>query len=324
MYLLLLFFSNWWYNNCSSGEIMDLIRKIVNITSQIYDLYLELYQMEINGKESSSGYFSSIHQLKGKICEEKSLYSVFNKDRKDYSELFAYAECFGEDIFLRVYSQVLASKHISPMDDFEIGNYQEQSVRDYQLKCFRDADIFLMQFFFMQTYIESAEICSLRDELIHVKYYSSFINPVLGMSLVDMNFQIPSTLYTSFNFLTDLLQIDCTESSKYLLEGCLEAAVEAMARLFRIRDMDYKTMSDNPSDSWMISKRVEVVISECMLRAAICLMDDCQYGMIYHSLEATINSQVKPFNQMSIDSIRSILATRKEDRTHIRTISMKK
>lgn len=303
---------------------MDLIRKIVNITSQIYDLYLELYKMEINGKENTFEYFTLIDKLKKMINEEKSLYLLFDKDKKDYSELFAYAELFGEDIFSRVYGYMLANKQISPMDTIEIGDYQEQSVGDYQLKCLRNADIFLMQFLFIQTYIESSDFASIKNQLIHVKYDSSFIDCALGMCLVDMHFQIPSTLYASFDFLADLLQVEHTDSSKYMLEGCLEAAVEAMARLFRIRDTDYKAMSDFPQDTCMISKRVEVIICECMLRAAICLMDDRQYRMVFSSLEAVIDSQMNPFNQMSVDSIRSILAKRKEDRARIRTISMKK
>lgn len=298
---------------------MELIRKIVYLSYQIYNVYLELYTLEIENKKDNLEYFSLISNLKQMIFEEKRLYQCLGNNQNDYLKLLDFAsDLFGEEVFMRIYGYMLLNNHLILKNGCGIGEEVVLQKDEFNIYNEMNKNIFLMQFSFIQEYIESLAFTSVKNKLIYLKYYNSFIDPYAGSYLVDYNFDVQKTPFVDFNFMLRILNIDFKNSSNVMLEGCLDAIKMSLNKLFRYNDVYYCVLSDDIN----IDCKVNNIIFQCMFRTGICLLDDRQYEMVRDSILLTINLLSNEFNTISSSIINSILDGRSRDRSRVRTISI--
>lgn len=281
---------------------MELIGDVIDIAYDIYMIYLELFGLEVRGNKENSRYMSLIKTLKEKINEEKELYELLAQDRESYDMLFDYVKRKPTQmLYLRMYSYMIFN------DDNAIED-EDNRFRSIYSAC--NIDLFLVYLSFLQDCIDDESLSSVKDGLIYTKYYNSFINLDLEESLIENKFEVCKVNYAKAYFVSNILLMDKNITEEEILDYYRDAIAVALVGLLNIVDLEY----DNED------RMVDVISSECMLRASLSMLSNGQYEVLKEGIYKVINDLSTGENGKSVCIVNSIINGRVKDKSMVKRI----
>ena len=281
---------------------MELIRDVIDIAYDIYMIYLELFGLDVRGNKGNSRYMSLIKTLKEKINEEKELYELLAQDRESYDMLLYYVKRKPTQmLYLRMYSYMIFN------DDNAIED-EDNRFRSIYSAC--NIDLFLVYLSFLQDRIDDESLSSVKDGLIYMKYYNSFINLDLEESLIENKFEACKVNYANSYFVSNILLMDKNITEEEILDYYRDAIAVALVGLLNIVDLEY----DNED------RMVDVISSECMLRASLSMLSNGQYEVLKEGIYKVIDDLSTGENSKSVSIVNSIIDGRVKDKSRAKRI----
>lgn len=279
----------------------------MDLTHDIYLIYLELFRLDLRGNKGNSQYLSLIKSLKDKIDEEKELYELLAQNRDSFNKLLNYVKNKPTQIlFLRMYGYMVFNEE----DDSIREEVDDEDYKFRRLYSACNNDLFLVYLSFFQDYIEDNGYVTIRDGLIYTKYYNSFINPDLEEYLIDKKFEVSKINYARSYFVSSILLMDEQVTLDAILEGYKDAIAVAMASLLNIEDDSY-----NDED-----RMVDIISSQCMLRAGLSMLSNKQYESLKDGIYRVLNELSTGENNISVSIVNSIITDRVKDKIRARRI----
>lgn len=281
-------------------EHMEIIGDVLDLTHDIYLIYLELFRLEVNGCVQSNNYLFLVNTLKDKIDEEKELHEILAKNKNSFNILLNYIKNKSTQLlFLRMYGYMFFNEEINLLDGDD-----DCKFRNFYSNC--NENLFLVYLSFLQDYIENDDYIYIREGLIYTKYYNIFMNIDLERELIDNNFELSEIKY----LMSDILLINDKVSFDDVLEVYKDAIAVSVANLLIINDIDYQ---DN-------DRMVDVISSQCMLRASLSMLTDEQYENVKDGIYTVLNDLSNVDNNISVGIINSIIDDRVKDMIRTRKI----
>ena len=276
---------------------VEIIVDILDLTHNIYSIYLELFDFELKGKKDNDSYLSLVKTLKEKINEEKELYELLAEDKENFKMLFGFVEHNPSKlIYLRMYGYMLFNK-----DNVEVVEDDGYKFRRIYSKCYEN--LFLRYLSFLEDYIEDDSFISVRNGLIYTKYYNIFMN----LELEDYFINNKLDIRKMFN--VDLLPLE-DDIYNEMLECCKDAVASSVMNLLNSTDVDY----DN------LDKMVDIISSRCMLRASLSIVNDEEIDKLRDGINRILNEYTNDNNRKSVDVIRFIISNRVNSKVRVRKI----
>ena len=329
---------------------IELINKIIKVTTTINNIYNQLFNLENHNKENNDQYRKAINNLKIASLVEDDLYERLNLN---YEKIIAIDEYlfsdFNEELlddlenianqnynnrilhriknilfnkFLTDYKTINPNEVIKQMEDCNYKNpskvfdYINNSIVDKIIK----KDILNAYLVFLQEYINKDNQLHknqvFKTYLLNSKYNVIFINKDIEKEMIDSNFNIDEFIYIGSKFIADVLEssINMYEATKNNLAE--EICMTQFANLLKIEDQDYKN----------IQNEITSIISTSLIRAALLLMDDTNITNVNYNFLELIESEEdleeKINNTISQQIIENCFKKNKNDINKVFTLSL--
>lgn len=297
---------------------MDLIKRIVSITKQIYNLYLELYHLEISGCKDSLVYSMTIAQLRKLFVLEKRLYDSAKNNENVYYSLLDYAESVDKTLYLRIYNYLESDQYLGYDGDLIVADQSDHV--NYRLYTAFFSDVSLMQMSFIQEYIDSPDFSYLQSRLLFEKYYQSLLYHNVGAYLLNSSFSVGRELYVGFDYVADMFHLSITDRDTYLVDGCLGEIAKDLSSLSSISDNFCMGIRSTLGSSDDLEAVVLFITLVTHLRSLFCLMDDYLYQEVVSNVSEMIAMLSNDNNTISMGVAKEILASRDKDKVRVRRI----
>lgn len=319
------------------------ISSLIKITKNIYLYYKKLYELEIYNKKDTKEYIDIINKITSLRKEEEKYYNL------DFTKCMSYINFLNntlagentnadttynitnlnyvKEYLIRILStynnRIINSKHITKLIPLEL----EDLIQDKELqKMLKDGmmiensitnDNYNIFMYFLEEEINKKENKHLKDKLIKLKYYASYINRDIEKEQLSNNFN-NTELYLGSKFIKDLYKLDDTIYQDLIKDNNLSLAVSQIRELVKMTDIEY--FDDNTN--------ISAIARCCFLRSAFINLDndiimelnDNFHNIIENDIHLILHSDDVISEKLIINAFNMI----KEDREKPKTLSLNK
>lgn len=266
------------------------IKNLIKITQKINLLYQKLYKLDIEGKKETKEYDDILKNIISLRKEEEEYYNLsFNKcmayahfidnkltdghistDTTDNIINLKYTREFLIRILSAYNSRIMNSKNINKLvpEEFQYLAGDEEFKKllsdGSMIKDSIIGDTYNTFMYFLDEEINKKENKCLKNKLIKLKYYASFINRDIEKEQLNNNFDNTNELYLSSKFVKELYRLDEKMYEELNKESSLYLAVDQMKELVKITDSEF--LEDNTN--------ISAIARCCFLRSAFLHLDD--------------------------------------------------
>lgn len=262
---------------------------LIKITKDIYLYYQKLYELEIHNKKDTKEYNNILNKITSLRKKEEKYYNL------DFSKCMSYINFlnntlvgentntytiynitnlnYTKEYLIRILStynnRIMSNKHITKLIPLEL----EELIQDKESqKMLKDGaiiknsitnDNYKIFMYFLEEQINNKENKYLKDKLIKLKYYASYINRDIEKEQLSNNFN-NTELYLDSKFIKDLYNLDETIYQDLNMDCNISLAVEQLRELVKITDIEY--LNDNTN--------ISAIARCCFLRSAFINLDN--------------------------------------------------
>lgn len=319
------------------------ISLLIKITKNIYLYYQKLYELEIYNKKDTKEYIDIINKITFLRKEEEKYYNL------DFTKCMSYINFlnntlvgentntdttynitnlnYTKEYLIRILStynnRIINSKHITKLIPLEL----EDLIQDKELqKMLKDGmmiknsitnDNYNIFMYFLEEEINNKENKHLKDKLIKLKYYASYINRDIEKGQLSNSFN-NAELYLGSKFIKDLYKLDDAMYQDLTKDNNLSLAVSQLRELVKISDIEY--LDDNTN--------ISAIARCCFLRSAfinldndiIIALNDNFHNIIENNIHLILHNDDVISEKLIINAFNMI----KEDREKPKTLSLNK
>ena len=286
---------------------MDILNTIINLYKEVRNIYLKLYNLELDNKIDGVEYLNLVNLLKDKIKEEKLLIKKLFRYYGD--EVYKVCNLINDD-FLK--KRLMDSLNLYVCLNGEDGLSKEEKLEQMKIdrlfiECYRNMN--LIYYSFLQEYID-LDICSdIKDLLLKIKYDNSFVNHDMECQLINNNFNVPQINYVVLNLVIDMLRI---ENNDMMLDCFAERILTSIYDILSINDNDY-------NDNKNIIKSIN---SQCILRAGLVMVNELDFNELFSEINDIINRNTNN-NCISLGIVNVLIAKRIKDKERVKKLSLR-
>ena len=314
------------------------IQRLIKNNTSIYNIYLKMYNLEINNKVESEEYKTLIDYLNISIDVENSIYNEldFKNNIDKCIAWISYIEQDSENvnntaaliinnnkneiIFERIFnnlsnyiheyfnSSIISSvNYISKelkLDD----NFSNQIISSLEISYNIDKDILSSTLLLINNHINSK---ILEEKLLLSKYILPFINKELEEQLIENKFYIPKTININSEIIAELNGLNSINYNNRKDINGLKIVKQNILDLLNIKNIEYRDENI----------QAIAIIKECFIRSGfIFINDDIKEQLNYEFHEIIDNKdnyeELKDLS-ISIEIIKKCFLKIKEDKEKI-------
>ncbi len=275
----------------------EWLKKIINITTSIENLYKKLITLEINEKNNTEEYEKIINYLDIATEIEDKLYKEANLDFAksnmiiNYIISFKLPDEFKSDIenileqnydynvLIRIINilvdiQLSDYKTIKNMElyelinlceEFYINNINDISVyNNIELKKAFEKDIMNGFVNFLQDYIDEQNYNLYKEKLIKSKYNIVFINKNIEQYIKKNKFKIPKNFYTSSRFIADITQTNLEIYNSLKTFHGIKVSTKQISEIIEMNNIDYSN----------VDKTIACILRQCLMKSGFLLINE--------------------------------------------------
>lgn len=283
------------------------MKKILMLYYEINSIYLELYNLELNGNMNSDAFRDLVSLLKEKILEEKELFDKI-KGEYDYSKLDVGNL---DSPYSKRFADYASYDYDTDVDDSEMRDRVEISYYSQIYKA-SSQNLFLVYLSYLQELVEMENYSFIRDKLLNYKYFNAFLFHDVESVLIDNNFNVNKINYVNIDFMASLFRNKVKNVDSIILDCYYDTIMTTIEQLLSIKDIEYGN-----NDKLTISLN-----NQCMLRAALGLISERDYESVSKYIYDYVSELTRDDNSMSLNIVNSILNERSKNKERIRRISM--
>ena len=292
---------------------MKIFDKILDLYSEIGDIYLNLCNEETQGLLFGKGYEYLVNLLKEKVCEEKKLFKeLYDSDYYERVNSIMFEENNVVIMRLRDYIKTY-DVSIDEMDEEEDFLDNQLSMKMDKLVGACTKNIFLVYSSFLDEFVRKNNDSELRDRIIAIKYYNSFTKHYMEEVLLNYNFNIPLENYVDVYFVAETLGIDVTECDQIILDSYLVVIEELIDQLMGFVDSDYDDYN----------KLATIMNSIFMLQACFALLSERDYLVNKDRILEKIEDLINEKNNKIAKEILEIIKIRKKYQSRVMKLSFR-
>lgn len=283
------------------------INSLISISSQIKDLYNELYKLELSGKKLSEEYISVIKRLKTTLFVENNIYEriglsyeknsailrYLNENVKENQEFEQELFSFDADLIIpritsRLTENVIKNCQELIPDELKELDFLKQHVTNSLNNSFDIRDSIIKDLINCLLAIiqkEHNKNPNISNYLKKLKYKVSYFQPKMEMNLLDNNFEIEENPYVESLLISQIYNWP-------------KEIIDEIKQLYGVEyyKRELKTMlvyeDEDLKDDFIMS---EMIIGQAFLRAIFLLLDDEIIMTLNDSFNDLINSEkLKP------------------------------
>lgn len=319
------------------------ISSLIKITKNIYLYYQKLYELEIYNKKDTKEYIDIINKITSLRKEEEKYYNL------DLTKCMSYINFlnntladentntnttynitnlnYTKEYLIRILSaynnRIMSSKNITKLIPLEL----EDLIQDKELqKMLKDGmmiknsitnDNYNIFMYFLEEEINKKDNKHLKDKLIKLKYYASYINRDIEKEQLSNSFN-NTELYLGSKFIKELYKLDDTMYQDLTKDNNISLAVEQLRELVKISDIEY--LDDNTN--------ISAIARCCFLRSAFINLDndiiielnDNFHNIIENDIHLILHNDDVISERLIINAFNMI----KKDREKPKTLSLNK
>lgn len=281
------------------------MEEILMLYHEINNIYLELYNLELNGSMEDNSFLELVNLLKDKVDEEMELYKNLNNslDEDEFDYLYNFNKTVDNLFAERITSYM---KFYDNLDKNRNINY----VKLY-IACTRN--IYLIYLSFLQEYINLKSFSLERKGLLNYKYCNSFINHGVEEQLILNNFNVNKVNYINLFMIYGMIKLEYEEIDKIIFDFLYDTIIITIINLLFIIDIEYEND---------LNRKIISINNQCMLRAALSLYSESEFSCVENKIYNIIDDLSDNSNRISREIINSILKYRKKDRSRVRKLSL--
>lgn len=284
-----------------------LFKNIFNTTKNIENIYIKLYELELNGQKDSKDYQKYLGYLKMFIDIENEYYSNINMDFDDILDIIGCilsitninSDIFmnNEIIFKQEYENRIAIRickklfeilqkypdkilNVSSFDSIvleRMGGYDNANKIN---KSFKNDTLLGFVFFINENINDKKQSNSVKSELIKAKYNTLFINSDLENKALSNNFDILE-LNEEFKIDPSSFGINQSDYEEYRFGSIVGDADEEVDNLLNTNDIDYSN----------INNVISSILRICFIRASLSLLDSYDYELFKNAFQGYIETR---------------------------------
>lgn len=285
-----------------TNKDIEFINILIELDTSIESIYEKLYCLEIKGKKNTKEYQELLNLLKEDIFMEKYIYDnekltytrckslikyiMFYKLPDDFltdeeSISLQSTQIYDNKVLRRIlknlriklFFDINCAKNIVPK---ELINSLKEVDEEAEFLAFDgihsgieitkaiEKDLYNSYLYFLNTFININRETAIEKDLIHSKYYLSFINSLIEDDMLSSNFDISDKLYIGSRLIADLNDINLNTYTELRNSQGKSSSITQLSQLIDIHDFEYC------SNLGIVNS----ILCQCMLRASLLLMDD--------------------------------------------------
>ena len=289
-----------------NSQELSQLKRLINISRMIEDLYSKLYNLELNNEKDSSEYQKYLDYLKLVLEMEKEEYLKLNLNEDKISRYFEY-----------INDAYNLEKDLTDMESIIIGDFKKRVIRRimsrfvYYLPNRNEVLIY-----FLESEIKDIIKSVLKKDNINeadLNNYLASVNKIdTDLYYVFLKFINDAYLDKNNTFFKDellkayynIIYLEAEVEDKminnnfHLEENINVSSLSNEAKLIqkdKLFSLSYNLINSllNVSDEQFSFEKVmrEVIIRECLLRSSLALIDESDYEMLHNYYLDTINDQ---------------------------------
>lgn len=295
---------------------MDVLEKILDLYGEINDIYLNLWNEEINNGVSSKSYQYLVKLLREKTEEENRLFKQLfvSIDYEDAKKLISEDESM---IAIRVKDYIKNYETLNVMieedDDEEVIEEKNYSIKLAKIVSSCIKNIFLTYFSFYDEFIERNKIPLIKERVLAIKYYNCFMKHDMEDVLLKNDFNVPKVNYNDVYLNAEMLGIDVNTGDEIILDVYLFVIFDMINQLMSFSDEDYKDYN----------KIAVMTNAMFMLQGCFAFISEGDYYNIKDKIFNRIEELRNDKNNKSISMIYDIISARKQYQSRIRKLTFR-
>ena len=277
-----------------SNQDYKNIDRIIDVTNSIGSLYQKMSDLEADGKQDTEEFEKCLTYLKLAIEVEEKVYQDANLDYLKCREmaqvlknsLFDHVQGNIDSIINQEYEygnirrilgllNLEALKNVPEIPKVKVYSFMammqyifmDSSEKEIQtiieLEDAFEKDLLSGYLAILQEYIQNQN-GEIRQQLIHSKYYVSFIYKQIEEDMIANSFVIPSHIYVNSRYVADITSTDLDVYQNLKKNFIIKESKEQILNMLSLKDSDYKSKK-NIISSFLI---------QCLIRSSFLFMDE--------------------------------------------------
>lgn len=324
----------------TTSDYVD-INNLIKLTQRIDLLYQKLYGLEINNKKNTTEYTKTVNAIITLREEEDKYYDLdFNKcivfigfistvlSEKNINTNTT-DNIINQDYIKKYLIRILTAYNNKIISDKNIANFIPEELRelieDKELqKMLKDGtmikdsitnDKYNTFMYFLEEEINNKENKYLKNKLVELKYYASFIDRNIEKEQLSNNFN-NKDLYLSSLFVKDVYKLDEEMYQELNMESNTLLVAEQVRNILKVTDMDY--LDDDVN--------ITVIARKCFLRSALLFIDNSTIIELNSNFNDLLKDDIyKIFydkERISKDIVTNVFNNIKKDKEKPKTLSL--
>jgi len=329
------------------------INNLIKLTQLIDDLYVKLYELEINNKKETPEYKKFIGYLNILLEKESNKYKEYNltvskcsgwvnyllDDKLPESTQFDFKISLNQDYsyraIKRILNRLLNIIESSKIYNDTISNDLKNDIGKRGIKLSEEAinhsvtssvrmrkslefDIHNLYLSLLEGKINDGVYKSIKNDLIHSKYNFSFMNKDIEIGMVANNFKIDPTLYIGSKMVSQLQYIDESLYNFFKDSYGIKMLMEQIVELLKIEDEDYNNRN----------KLTTSILRQNLINAILLTISDEIINDIKKEYKEMIETDFYALNPISNDMSKGLinyyLENTPNEKNKLNVLSLKK
>ncbi|MDD5980198.1 MAG: hypothetical protein PUC23_03700 [bacterium] len=290
-----------------TSEDKKFINKATNIGKEIFYIYEQLANLEIDGKNIDNiEYKSNVSKLRKLVSIENSIYNmeILGRDRLknliEYINNIKETENMNDFINTRIINRLIIILDKYNKDPIV---YLTSSISD---------DLESITLLLSNDYINDPKYIEYKNDLIKTKYIRIFLDNRLETKCLDDDLDIPNNVYLSHKLISDYLEFDERFLNTYKMEY--------LSLFILSQSSVIASLSNKDLDSYI--ENMKALISKLTLKSALILLDSSLVDKMYHEILKSDDNSNNSNHSKSYIILKEAFEEIEEDRKKISTVSL--
>ncbi len=290
-----------------TSEDKKFINKATNIGKEIFYIYEQLANLEIDGKNIDNiEYKSNVSKLRKLVSIENSIYNmeILGRDRLknliEYINNIKETENMNDFINTRIINRLIIILDKYNKDPIV---YLTSSISD---------DLESITLLLSNDYINDSKYIEYRNDLIKTKYIRIFLDNRLETKCLDDDLDIPNNVYLSHKLISDYLEFNERFLNTYKMEY--------LSLFILSQSSVIASLSNKDLDSYI--ENMKALISKLTLKSALILLDSSLVDKMYHEILKSDDNSNNSNHSKAYIILKEAFEEIEEDRKKISTVSL--
>lgn len=290
-----------------TSEDKKFINKATNIGKEIFYIYEQLANLEIDGKNIDNiEYKSNVSKLRKLVSIENSIYNmeILGRDRLknliEYINNIKETENMNDFINTRIINRLIIILDKYNKDPIV---YLTSSISD---------DLESITLLLSNDYINDSKYIEYRNDLIKTNYIRIFLDNRLETKCLDDDLDIPNNVYLSHKLISDYLEFDERFLNTYKMEY--------LSLFILSQSSVIASLSNKDLDSYI--ENMKALISKLTLKSALILLDSSLVDKMYHEILKSDDNSNNSNHSKAYIILKEAFEEIEEDRKKISTVSL--